>query len=194
MKIYEKIRHLRKESGLSIRDLHEKIRSVFGDRTLSYDSLSRIERGTRSSLRLNTLYQISTALDISLKELKDGTEEQESLVASIMRNKDRQDKKFIYNEKAHALVMSPKELEFMVLKLSLSPKGKTQLEQDPVGDTIYKKLVMVDKGIVAVRIGEECHILKKGDSLSFKSSLPHYFENPTKDKSQATIVQNPKSY
>lgn len=194
MRIHEKIKYLRKESGLSIRDLHEKIKSVFGDQALSYDSLSRIEKGYRSSLRLNTLYQISTALDISLKELKEGTEEQESSVASIMRRKDRQDKKFIYNEKAYALVMSPKELEFLVMVLTLEPKGKTQLEQDPIEDKVYKKLVIVDQGIVEVHIGKELHTLKKGDSLSFKSSLPHYFENPTKAKARCTIVQNPKSY
>lgn len=194
MKIYKKIRQLRKESGLSIRDLHEKIMSVFGNQTLSYDSLSRIERGTRSSLRLNTLYQISTALDISLKELKEGTEEAESRVASIMHRKDRQDKKFIYNEKAYALVMSPKELDFLVMELYLAPKGRTQLEQDPIEDKVYKKLVVVNQGEVAVHIGEEVHTLKKGDSLSFKSSLPHYFENPTKNKARCTITQNPKSY
>lgn len=194
MKIYEKIKKLRKASGLSIRDLHEKIKSVFGNEALSYDSLSRIERGYRSSLQWNTLYQISTALDISLKELKEETEEQESNVANIMHRKDRQDKKFIYNERAYALVMSPKELEFMAMELYLAPKGRTQLEQDPIEDKIYKKLVIVTQGVIAIHIGEECHILKKGDSLSFKSSLPHYFENSTKDKARCTIVQNPKSY
>jgi len=194
MKTYEKIKAIRKKSGLSLKDVHEKIVSVFGDKALSYDSLSRIEKGYRSSLRLNTLYQISTALDISLKDLKEGTEEQESLVASIMRSKDRQDKKFIYNEKAYALVMSPKELEFLMMELFLAPKGKTQVEQDPIEDKVYRKLVSVEQGVVLIHIGEEIHTLKKGDSLSFKSSLTHYFENPLNTKARLTIVQNPKSY
>lgn len=194
MKIYEKIKLLRKKSGQSLKDVHDKIISVFGDKALSYDSLSRIEKGYRASLRLNTLYQISTALDIPLKDLKEGTEEQESMVATIMRNKDRQDKKFIYNEKAYALVMSPKELDFLMMELFLAPKGKTQVEQDPMEDKVYRKLVSVEQGVVLIHIGEETHTLKKGDSLSFKSSLPHYFENPLNTKARLTIVQNPKSY
>lgn len=194
MKIHEKIKYLRKKSGLSLTDLHEKIKTVFGDKTITYDSLSRIERGHRASLRLNSLYQISTALEVSLRELREGTEEEESKLASIIRRKDRRDKKFIYNERAFAEVMSPKELEFMVMELALAPKGRTQLEQDPIEDRVYKKLVIVDQGAVIVHIGEELHTLKKGDSLGFKSSLPHYFENPLNTKTRCTIVQNPKSY
>lgn len=194
MKIHEKIKALRKKSGLSLKDLHEKIRSVFGDKSITYDSLSRIERGHRFSLRLNSLYQISTALEVSLRELKEGTEKEESMVVNIIRRKDRRDRKFIYNERAFAEVVSPKDLEFMVMGLTLEPKGRTQLEQDPIEDRVYKKLVIVDKGMVLVHVGEELHTLKKGDSLSFKSSLPHYFENPASGKARCTIVQNPKSY
>ena len=194
MKIHEKIRFLRKISKISLIELHRKIGDIFGDKALTYDSLSRVERGQRKTLRLNTLYQISTALEISLKDLKEGTGEAESRVASIMRRKDRQEKKFVYNEGAYALVMSPKDLDFLVMELVMTSKAKTQVEQDPIADVVYRKLVIVNQGTVIIHIGEEAVTLKKGDSLSFKSSLPHYFENPLGVRARCTIVQNPKSY
>ena len=198
MKINEKIRWLRKKSGFSIRDLHEKIKGIFTNEALSYDTLSRIERGVRLSIHLTSLYQISTALGLSLKDLKEGTEEEKPTIASIIRRKERQNKKFIYSENAYAEVMSPKELEFLAMELVLMPGNKTKLEQDPepdpVKNIVHKKLLLISQGTIVAHIGEDLHKLRKGDSLSFKSSIPHYFENLAKDKAKCIIIQNPKSY
>ncbi len=195
MKLYEKIRHIRQNVlKISLKDFHKKLAAIFGDNTLTYYTLCRLERGHIEDIRIKSLYQISTALGVSLKELKEGTEDEESKVASIIRRKDRQEKKFIYNEMAYAEVMSPKELEFLAMEMVLLPGGKTKLEQDPIENIVYKKLMIVKQGMLKAHIGEEIHTLKKGDSLAFKSSIPHYFENPAKEKARCIIIQNPKSY
>ena len=195
MKLYEKIRHIRQNVlKISLKDFYKKLVSIFGEKALTYYTLCRVERGHIEDIRIKSLYQITTALGVSLKELKEGTEEEESNVASIIRRKDRREKKFIYNENAYAEVLSPKELEFLAMELVLLPGGKTKLEQDPIENIVYKKLLIVNQGMIITHIGEELHTLKKGDSLSFKSCIPHYFENPSREKTKCMIIQNPKSY
>ena len=81
------------------------------------------------------------------------------------------------------------------MALSLLPGGATKKEEDPVDVNRFEKLVIVLQGEILCHIGTEKHLIKKGDTLSFASNIPHYFENPSKKiKARCIIVQNPKSY
>ncbi len=175
-----------------MQDLHARLVDIFGDNAISYYTLSRIESGHRQFLRIKSLYQLCTALGITLKDLKEGTEEEESKIADIVRRSERDE--YLYNDKAKAQVLSSPILDYLVTLLTVEPKGKTKLEQDPVEDITYTKLIIVNQGTLTCHIGSEKHILKKGDALSFKSSIPHYFENTSKAKTVFQVIQNPKSY
>lgn len=196
MKLSEKIRYLRKTSlRLSLKDFHEKLVDIFGDRALTYYSLCRLEKGRRDTIRLRSLYQISTGLGISLKELIDGTDKQVSKIVTIMRRKDRANNEYIYNAKAIAEILSPRSMKFLAMELVLRPGGKTREEQDPQDSNSFEKLIIMLQGEMLVFVGGEKHLLHKGDSLSFLSSLIHHFENPSHSlKSRCIIIQNPKSY
>lgn len=196
MKLHEKIRYIRKEVlKLSLKEFHKKLVSIFGDDALTYDSLMRLERGYREDIRLTSLDQICTGFGMSLKELKDGTEAEGSKIASIMKASDRDESKYVYNEKAIAEIVSPGIVRFLTMELEIEPLGKTQQEEDPLDANKYEKLVVMLQGTLLVYIGNEKHLIKRGDGIAFASSLLHHFENPsTKIKARCMIIQNPKSY
>lgn len=196
MKLYEKIRQIRQDVlKLSLKDFHKKLVEIFGDKALTYYSLCRLEKGYREAIRLKSLYQICTGLGVSLKELKEGTEAEESKIVNIIKASDRESNKYIYNEKAAAQILSPRGIKFLAMELELAPGGATKEEEDPVDVNRFEKLIIVLRGEILCRIGNEKHLIKKGDSLAFASDIPHHFENPSKNiKARCIIVQNPKSY
>ena len=196
MKLHTKIRYLRKKVlKVSLKNFHAKLKDIFGTNALTYYSLCRIEKGHREALRFKSIYQISTGLGISLKQLKENTDEEESKIVNIVRSKDKSNNKYIYNEKAMAYIISVRDIQFLAMELTLLPAGKTKEEQDPVENNNYEKLITIQKGEIIVHVASESHLLKKGDTLSFKSSIPHYLENPSKKtKAQCIIIQNPKQY
>lgn len=196
MKINEKIRHIRKNIlKLSLKDFYKKLEDIFGDKALTYYSLCRIEKGHREAARIKSLYQICTGLGVSLKELKKGTEEEESRIVTIIRNVDISSNKYVYNENASAEILSSKNLSFLAMELSILPGGHTKKEEDPVSVNKFEKLVIILQGELLAYIGKESHLIKKGDTLSFASNISHYFENQSKNiKARCIVVQNPKSY
>lgn len=196
MRLSEKIRYLRKNAlNLSLKDFHKKLVDIFGDRALTYYSLCRVEKGRRDSIRLRSLYQISTGLGISLKELVEDTDKETSKIVTIMRRKDRANNEYIYNAKAIAEILSPRSMRFLAMELVLRPGGVTREEQDPKDINSFEKLLIMLQGEVQVFVGGEKHLLMKGDSLSFLSSFAHHFENPSHSlKARCIIIQNPKSY
>ena len=175
-----------------MQELHIRLVDIFGDKALSYYTLSRIERGHRSSLRVRSLYQLCTALGITLKDLKEGTAEDGSKIANIVRRGERNE--YLYNDQAKAQVLSSPILDYLVTELVITSSGKTKIEEDPVENVTYTKLVIVNQGELVCHIGSEEHVLKKGDALSFNSSIPHYFENRSISKVVFQVIQNPKSY
>jgi len=196
MKLHEKIRHIRKDIlKLTLKEFHQKLVSIFAGDALTYDSLMRLERGYRDNIRLSSLDQVCTGFGMSLKELKEGTEIEGSKIASIMKSSERDENRYLYNEKAIATIVSPGNVEFLTMELDIMPGGRTQEEEDPLDANKYKKLVVVLQGTLLIYVEKEKHLLKRGDSLAFSSSLPHHFENPSaKIKARCMIVQNPKSY
>lgn len=196
MKLYEKIRYLRKDIlKLSLKEFHEKLKGIFGPDALTYHSLCRVEKGYRSDIRLKSLYQICTGLGVSLRELREGTDEEESKIVAISTLRDRQDNKYIYNDRAFAEILSPRHLKFLAIELTLLPGGVTEREEDPLDTNKFEKLVIMLQGEMVVHVGNESHLIKKDNTLSFSINIPHHFENPSKTgKATAIIIQDPKSY
>jgi len=196
MKLYEKIRHLRKDVlQLTLKGFHEKLKSIFGDKALTYHSLCRLEKGYRSDIRLNSLYQICTGLGVSMKELREGTDAEESKIVSITTLKDREDNKYVYNDKAFAEILGGRSLKFLAMELIILPGGATEREEDPLDANRFEKLIIVLKGEVVAYVGNERHHIKKGTAISFLSHIPHHIANPSHtSKAKCIVIQNPKSY
>jgi len=217
MKLYEKIKKVRLGKGLTLKELHLKIFNEFRENAVAYRTLIRFEEGYTDS-RGATLYQISSALGVSLSELKKDTEEENKPVYLVKRTKRLG--RYVFNENAYAEFMMRQNHNFMVSKLVLRPGGSTKLERDPeltidentnaqikgVLDKLnpqaavleeykifkFEKYVYCLRGTIICYIGKERFELKGGDSLVFPSSTAHWFENPSKNTSHCLIFQNPR--
>jgi len=217
MKLHEKIKQIRVEKGLSLKELHRLILNDFKEGAVTYRTLQRIEAGDTDG-KGSSLHQISTALGVTLSELKKDTEEENRPVDLIKRNKRLG--RYVFNEKVHAELLMRQNRNFMAQELVLRPQGKTRLEQDPelilekekidqIKEILknmnlqasvledykilkFEKYVYCVKGRVACYIGKDKFVLRKGDGLSFESTLAHWFENISKTESRCLIFQNPR--
>lgn len=190
MELHEKIRKIRKEKGLSLTDLEQRLVGIFGNKALRYNTLYRIEKGLRDA-RISSLSQICIGLGISLKELKEGTEEEMLPSADHIKKRDKI-AQYVYSEKAYAQILTKEKQPFLGLRLILEPGGKTKLEQDPITLGKFEKWVYGLKGKITCIVGQDRFVVKKDETLCFESNLPHYFENNTKQKASCIIIQNPK--
>mgnify|MGYP000085339601 FL=1 len=190
MKLNEKIRQIRKKKGLSLRDLQQRLVEIFGSKALRYNTLYRIEKGLRDA-RVSSLSQICIGLGISLKELKEETEEEKLSLVDSIRKRDKV-AQYVYTEKAYAQILTREKQPFLGLRLVLEPGGKTKLEQDPIELGRFEKWVYGLKGKITCQVGQEKYLLKKDEVLCFESNLPHSFENNTPQKASCIIIQNPK--
>ena len=217
MKLYEKIKKIRLEKGLTLKELHLKIFNDFRENAVTYRTLLRIEAGDTDS-RGTTLYQISSALGMSLSELKKDTEEENRPIDLVKKTKRLG--RYVFNEKAYADLMMRQNHNFMATELVLGPGGSTKIERDPdvavdeeantqLKETLkklnprapvledykifkFEKYVYCLRGTIACYIDKEMFVLKSGDGLTFPSSTAHWFKNTSKSTSRCLIFQNPR--
>lgn len=215
MKLHEKIKKIRLEKGITLKELHLKIINEFSENAVTYRTLLRIEAGDTDG-RGTTLHQISTAFGMSLRELKKNTEEESSPVDFVKKTKRLG--RYVFNEKAYAELMMRQNHNFMATELVLAPGGSTKLERDPewaveentaqqIKETLkklnqqawedykiwkFEKYIYCLRGSIGCYIGNDKYILKSGDGLTFESSAPHWFENTSKSASRCLILQNPR--
>jgi quercetin dioxygenase-like cupin family protein len=188
MKLHEKIKKIRENLGLSIPDVSNNIIKVFGDqKAISYRTIYRIENGHIA--KFSSVLKICCALGVTLEELLKDTELEDRLV---IRKNERIDE-YTYSEKVHASVISSPTRSFLALELTLDPGGKTQIKQSPL-DGHFEKLIYVIEGELTCFVGEEKHVLKSKDSLSFNSAIAHHLENNGKKTCLCTVLQNPKHF
>jgi len=190
MKLHDKIRQIRKEKGLSLRDMEKRLVGIFGKKALRYNSLYRIEKGLRDA-RISSLSQVCIGLGVSLRELREGTEEEKSSLVELIKKQDRV-AQYVYTEKSYAQILTREKHPFLGVRLVLEPQGKTKLEQDPATLGKFEKWVYGLKGEITCIIGQEKFTLKKDEALMFESTLPHCFQNNTTGKASCIIIQNPK--
>ena len=181
---------------MSLKELHRLIINNFKEAAVTYRTLQRIESGDTDGRGIS-LHQISTALNMSLAELKKDIEDESRPTDFIKRNKRLG--RYVYNEKAYAEILVRQNRNFLVTELILKPEGKTRLEQDPREIADFEKYIYCLRGQLICYVGQEKFILKKGDGLSFKSTLPHWLENPfpikkagSKNEARCLILQSPR--
>jgi len=189
MNLGEKVKQIREEKGLTLQDMAERLKEIFGKKALGYNAIYRIEKGLRDP-RVSSLSQICLALEVSLKDLKEGTEEEKFSPVDQIKRRDGK-AKYVYSN-AYAEILSKDRQRILALRLILLPGGKTNLEQDPLELGRFEKWIYGTKGKVTCVVGENKYILGKDEVIAFESTIPHYFENNTLKKASCVIIQNPK--
>ena len=160
---WKKLREIRKEKGWTILDLAEKT-------GLSPSLISQIERGLVDPT-VNNFWKLCQSLDVSIN--------------------------IFFNPEESNLVVRANEREIISFRAPCS-QVKYQLLSPPRSGDLELLLIDIEPGIQEKRVfishkGEECgfvisgellvylddkkYHLKSGDSICFKSSIPHKFEN-----------------
>ena len=182
MKIHEKINGLLKEKGWKLKSLHREIVDLFEENAVTYLTLLRTIHG-QTQLRESTLFQIASALGQTPAKIRKDTDEEEKFIH------------YGYNKKAY-LEIESSPLDFLRARLVLLAGAKTEVEQDPVEKGNFVKWLYGLQGettcVVIAENGPQKHIIRKNESFYFHSTQPHYFENPTAQKSVCLLIQNPK--
>lgn len=190
MELHKHIKRMLKEKGLKLVDLQKRIRTSFGEKAVTYRTLQRIIAGQTKGNDLS-LYQICMGLGITLRDLKENGGGKNT--RAVLIRKKNPHGLYLYNPDAYGEILTPTHSPFAALKLILKPKAKTKVENDSQGQTQYTKWINVQKGEIICLVENEKYLLKKGDSLTFDSSLSHSFENHSSKTASCIIIQNPRN-
>lgn len=157
--ISEKVKTFRTARRMSLRTLGEATGT-----TASF--LSQLERGL-SGVNISTLMRIAGALGISLTDLFDDSAPP---VGRVLRKSERP--ALPPAEGYRKMLLSRRPIRDMEVYIGeFDPGGSTGEKPYCHGDS--HELFFVIRGEVEVTLGDERHALSAGDSIEYKSSVPH---------------------
>jgi len=180
MKIGKRIHQLRKEKDMTLEELSQKS-------GVALATLSRMENDKMTGT-LDSHNRICRALGASIAELYSELEDESKVVDSVLKG-DRTEH-FVHSKKAKYELLVSKTLDknIMPIMIKLDGGGQTQKEQNKPG---VEKFVYMLAGSIEATIGNQKYALKRGDSLYFDASLPHFFTNKTKSGVEAICIISP---
>lgn len=181
VEIGERIRNLRKQRSLSL----EQVSAKSG---VALATLSRIENG-KGSGTFRTHRKIADAFGLALTDFYRDLQPQEQ-EASVLAAHSEEAESFTYDEKASAIFLARQisGKQMLPQMIILQPGGQTALEEYLIGT---ERWVFGLAGEVSVHVGEKSYPLSPGETLYFKASLPHRFENNGQAESRLISVMSP---
>ena len=179
MTLGPRIRALRQERGLSVRQLAAEV-------GVSAATISQVERDINDP-SLNTLRRIARALDTPIFDLF-------TVPGASAPRVIRRDERILAHA-AHGEIeywrISPPGSKVEVLEGVLAP-GTASSEE--VWAHPAEECAVVLSGTLLLEVGDEVHELTVGDSASFDSRCPHRYVNPGTQTSQFIVSVTPPSY
>jgi transcriptional regulator with XRE-family HTH domain len=174
--ISKRIRDLRKQHNLTLKDLSEKT-------GLSVSFLSQVERGS-TSLAITSLKKIADAFDVPITDFFENYANQNFVVKVEEQKAFRiEGSNAEYTRLGGAF--SGRALEPMLV--SLDPGSNYGNVFSHPGEEFYYVL----EGAVIFNVDGKEYLVKAGDSIHFPSSLLHYWTNPLTQKSKIVCVLTP---
>jgi transcriptional regulator with XRE-family HTH domain len=170
-KFGEKLRSVREKKQMTMKEVAEKA-------GLSESLISQIETN-KVSPAIDTLLVIAEILEIDIEYIFSDFKKNKkvNLVKAEKRSKIVLDK--IVYEQLSRIVEEDKEHGIEAYEMHIAVGGKS-------GSKGYghngKELGLIVKGEAEFSIGSEKYSLKKGDSISFDSGVPHQLVNTGKDE------------
>lgn len=156
-----KIRDLRTAQNLSLKALAEKS-------GVSVSMISQIERRTTDPT-LTTLYKLCKGLDVSISSLLENDEQS----THIIRKEERKTLTFPLSHSKYQLLTPITEGTIEMIMIHLEPGKENQQLIEHSGE----ECGLILKGQMTVVLGNNEYILNEGDSIRFKSTIPHRFFN-----------------
>jgi len=173
--IGKKIQKLRKDKGLSLKDLSDKS-------GLPQGTLSKIENGHLVGT-VKTHLKLAKGLGISLGELYLEIEQEEKEALSLEPGSEEvQVKSYYFDQKSYFTILTTGNIfknKMLPCVYTIEPGGTTSprerpAEEKPLGS---ERLIFVLQGEVEAIINAKLYKVKEGGFLYFKAHLPHYFKN-----------------
>lgn len=162
----KKLKAIRLKSDMTIQSLAEQSR-------VSSNMISRVERGlTIPSVEI--LMKLAAVFDKSINYFIEEISTTHEIVYSSTGQRDTtvyDDENNMHTESFTSGLRDPQFMSF----LCTVPKGGTSGQKNMYhpGD----ELIFLIEGSLKVKIADEEYLLNDGDSLSFKSHLPHRWDN-----------------
>lgn len=174
------IRQFRKQRNITLREVAEAT-------GLSESFLSQFERG-QSAASIRSLRSITDALGVTFSEVFHADEEAGSRVI-------RADMRVTipFGDGAVKQVLTPRLLDSIeVLRVEFGPDGSTGDELLVHGPS--DEVLVVEAGTVLVELGEEKHYLSEGDSITFRSEVPHRVSHASGETARAYWIVSPAGH
>jgi len=174
--ISNKLKKLREDSKLSLRDLGEKTR-------LSASFLSQIELG-QVSPSIASLESIANALNVHITYFFDDP----SMPDSIVMKKNERNR--IYSQGSKAIIqplankLSKKKIEPFMLTLEVGGESG----EHPYSSHHGEEFGIILQGSVRFTLEESEYSLEEGDSVYFNSTKPHKWQNVGKKEAIVILV------
>ena len=179
LQVGPRIRALREQMGLSLRDLGERA-------GVSAPMLSQVERG-ETSPTLATAQRIASGLDLSLSQLL-RLDEAEGV--TVIRRAERRPGHS--RASGHDYELLTPELPGQRAEVSrhaLKPGAKTGGPEDPpMHEAGSRETAVLLAGRLKLICAGTTYELSEGDSVTFDADLPHHFENPGRAEARFMAV------
>lgn len=168
MRLGQRIRHLRKARGFSLKDVAE--RSGF-----SVSFFSQIERGL-SSPSVRVLASLANALNVNIGSLfAEDDESTDSTMGIVVRKADRKMLSFWRTGISKELLTPAASNSRLDIYLVLMDPGGTTGEESYSHDGEEGGVVL--QGEMELVVDGHIFVLREGDGFRFESSRPHSFRN-----------------
>ena len=176
----QRLRSIRRRRGGTLRTVAERA-------GISESFLSQIERG-RAGASIATLQRIAGALGTSVADLfePDGAGGR----PRVLRRESRPT--LAFGVRGRKFLLTPRPLENLeVFIAELDAGGATAEEAYVHGDS--EELVVCLTGTIELHLGQEVHELDAGDSIDYRSSIPHRVVNAGEEVAEVMWVISPPS-
>lgn len=180
MDLGKKIRYIREEKNMSIKELAEKL-------GISNSHISQVERNI-SSPSITMLKNIANVFDIPMTSFFNDEIEKGS---TVIRRKERK-KIMLPNSNFTYEMLSPSTVsEFQLLLTRIEEGGR--LGENPIGHK-GQECCFINKGQVEFTINNEVYKLEEGDSIYYPENTPHNVVNSGKGEAIIISVINPADF
>jgi transcriptional regulator with XRE-family HTH domain len=164
------------------------LKSVAERADLSESFLSQVERG-RANASVASLKRIAAALGVNVADLFEPNGA--SGRPRVLRREARPH--LAFGTLGRKFMLTPRPLEnLQVIVGELDAGGSTGDEPYTHGDS--EELLVVLRGVLTLQLGSEVFELSAGDSIDYRSSVPHRLVNVGADPAEVMWIISPPSY
>jgi transcriptional regulator with XRE-family HTH domain len=163
------------------------LRQVAESAGLSESFLSQVER-TQASASIASLQRIAAALGVNIADFFEPAGERRP---QVMHEVERP--KLAFGRLGRKYLLTPKPLDHLEIFLcEFDPRGSTGDEPYTHGDS--EELLLILTGDVHFQLGEGVFSLTDGDSIDYRSSVPHRLENVGNGVARTLFIISPPSF